>query len=92
MFIAIISWILFGLAVGALAKFLTPEADGGTFMMTSLLGVGGAFVGGFIAIVFGFDINNAGGAGFFTSLLMAVIGAIMLLVLYRLGTEWSLDT
>jgi uncharacterized membrane protein YeaQ/YmgE (transglycosylase-associated protein family) len=90
MFIAILSWILFGLAVGIIAEFLMPEGNSGDFTMTILLGIGGAIVGGIVAIIFGFGINEAGMFGFIMSLLMAVIGSTMLLILYRLGTGSSL--
>ena len=50
----IISWIVFGLLVGILAKFVMPGDDGGGFIKTTLLGVAGALVGGFIATAIGF--------------------------------------
>lgn len=90
MFIAILSWILFGLAVGIIAKFLMPEGNAGDITMTILLGVGGAIVGGIIAIIFGFSINEVGEFGFIVSLLMAFIGAVFLLVLYRVGISNTL--
>ena len=76
-----IVWILLGLVVGVIAKFLMPGKDPGGFIITILLGIAGAFVGGFVSsalgwgTVTGFDIR---------SLLIAVLGAIALLVVYRL--------
>ncbi len=92
MFIAILSWILFGVLVGIIAKFLMPEGNGGDFTMMILLGIGGAIVGGIITIILGYSINDTGEFGFTMSIFMAVIGAVLLLVLYRLGTAISLTT
>jgi len=78
----ILSWIIFGLIAGAVAKLLMPGRDPGGWIVTMLLGIAGAFVGGFIgrAIwgspgVTGFDLSSFG---------LAVLGAIVLLALYRL--------
>lgn len=77
----ILSWIIFGLLAGIIAKFLMPGRDGGGFIMTILLGIAGAFVGGWVGThlgfgtVTGFNINS-----FFT----AVVGALALLFVYRL--------
>jgi uncharacterized membrane protein YeaQ/YmgE (transglycosylase-associated protein family) len=75
-----ITWIILGLIVGVIAKFIMPGKDPGGFIITILLGIAGAFVGGFIATrigfgsVTGFDIR---------SLIIAVIGAFILLAIYR---------
>ncbi|MGI8668734.1 MAG: GlsB/YeaQ/YmgE family stress response membrane protein [Aridibacter sp.] len=87
---AILSWILFGLAVGIIANFLMPEGNERDLTMTILLGIGGAIVGGIIAIIFGYGINDNGEFGFIVSLLMAIVGAVSLLVLYRVGISNSL--
>lgn len=75
----VIGWIIFGLIVGAVAKLLMPGRDPGGFIITMLLGMAGAVLGGFI----GRSLNWYGpndGAGFFMSLL----GAVLLLALYRM--------
>ena len=74
----VLGWILFGLVVGIVAKFLTPGRDPGGFILTTLLGVAGALLGGYIGRLLGFYGPNQA-AGF----LMAVLGAIVLLLIYR---------
>jgi uncharacterized membrane protein YeaQ/YmgE (transglycosylase-associated protein family) len=75
-----ISWIVLGLVVGVIAKFLMPGRDPGGFIVTTLLGIAGAFVGGYIGTTFGFGSVT----GFdFRSLVIAVAGAVLLLVVYR---------
>jgi len=60
--IAILSWIVFGLVVGIIAKLLMPGNDPGGFIVTVLLGIAGALVGGFIGRAFGFyGPNEAAG-------------------------------
>lgn len=83
----ILSWIVFGLIAGVIAKWLMPGKDGGGFIMTILLGVGGAFLGGWlgqelgIGREFGFGtVNGFNLASFFT----AIIGALALLFVYRM--------
>jgi uncharacterized membrane protein YeaQ/YmgE (transglycosylase-associated protein family) len=75
----IIGWILFGLVVGAIAKFLMPGRDPGGWIVTILLGIAGSFVGGFLASMIGGGRDNqtAGWIG-------SIIGAIVLLFIYRL--------
>ena len=75
----ILSWILFGLVVGIIAKLLMPGRDPGGFIVTILLGIAGALVGGFIGRAMGFYGQNQG-AGW----LMSILGAIILLALYRM--------
>jgi uncharacterized membrane protein YeaQ/YmgE (transglycosylase-associated protein family) len=79
-----IAWILFGLLVGIVAKLLMPGRDPGGFIITILLGVGGALVGGYIGRFFGWYGENEP-AGF----IMAVAGALILLIAYRFLTEPS---
>jgi uncharacterized membrane protein YeaQ/YmgE (transglycosylase-associated protein family) len=74
----ILGWIVFGLIVGALAKLVMPGKDPGGFVVTALLGIVGALVGGFVGRALGLYGPNDP-AGF----VMALIGAILLLVLYR---------
>ncbi len=74
----ILGWILFGLVVGIVAKFLMPGRDPGGFIVTILLGIVGALLGGFLGRSVGW-YQQGEPAGF----LMAVLGAIILLVIYR---------
>jgi uncharacterized membrane protein YeaQ/YmgE (transglycosylase-associated protein family) len=77
----IIAWIVVGLIAGALAKFILPGDDPGGIIVTILIGIAGAFVGGF---VFGL-VGGTGMTGFsIWSIIVATIGAIILLLLYRL--------
>lgn len=79
---AILSWILFGLVVGIIAKLLMPGRDPGGFIVTILLGIAGALVGGFIGRAMGF-YGQGQGAGW----LMSILGAIVLLFIYRLAVR-----
>ena len=75
----ILGWILFGLVVGALAKLVMPGRDPGGIIVTMLLGIAGAVLGGFTGRALGlYGPNEA--AGF----LMSFIGAVLLLFLYRM--------
>lgn len=75
----IIAWIFFGLIVGAVAKFLMPGRDPGGIIVTILLGIAGALVGGFVGRALGW-YGPEDAAGW----LMSIAGAILLLLLYRL--------
>jgi uncharacterized membrane protein YeaQ/YmgE (transglycosylase-associated protein family) len=75
----ILSWILFGLVVGVIAKLLMPGRDPGGFIITMLLGIAGALIGGFSGRAMGFYGPNEG-AGW----LMSILGAVILLALYRM--------
>jgi uncharacterized membrane protein YeaQ/YmgE (transglycosylase-associated protein family) len=75
----ILGWILFGLVVGALAKLVMPGRDPGGFIVTILLGIAGALLGGFIGRAMGF-YREGEPAGW----VMAFLGAVLLLFLYRL--------
>jgi len=73
-------WMLFiGLIVGALAKLVMPGRDPGGILVTMLLGIVGALVAGFVGRILGF-YEPGQSAGF----IMSTLGAILLLVLYRL--------
>ena len=74
----IIGWILFGLVVGIVAKFLMPGRDPGGFILTAILGIVGALVGGFVGRLIGWY-----GEGNPVGFVMAVIGSIILLAVYR---------
>jgi uncharacterized membrane protein YeaQ/YmgE (transglycosylase-associated protein family) len=75
----VIGWIVFGLVVGALAKLVMPGRDPGGIIVTILLGVAGALLGGFIGRAMGL-YGPGDAAGF----LMSFLGAVILLVLYRM--------
>jgi uncharacterized membrane protein YeaQ/YmgE (transglycosylase-associated protein family) len=78
---SILSWIMLGLVVGAVAKFIMPGKDPGGLIATVLIGVAGAMLGGAVGTrlgwgeVTGFDLR---------SLAVATAGAVALLILYRL--------
>jgi len=74
-----LGWIVFGLIVGIIAKLLMPGRDPGGFIVTILLGIAGALLGGFLGRSLGWYGPNDN-AGF----LMSVLGAIVLLALYRM--------
>ncbi len=76
----IISWIVFGLIAGVIAKMIHPGKDPGGFILTILIGIAGAMIGGFISTslgfgdVSGFDLRSMG---------IAIGGAFLLLFGYR---------
>jgi uncharacterized membrane protein YeaQ/YmgE (transglycosylase-associated protein family) len=76
---SILIWIVFGLVVGVIAKLLMPGKDPGGFIVTTLLGIAGALLGGFIGRAMGFYAENQS-AGW----LMSIGGAILLLAIYRM--------
>ena len=77
----IFTWILLGLVVGALAKFVMPGDDPGGIIVTILIGIAGAFLGGFIGTTLG--IGTVTGFNMM-SILLAIGGSVILLVIYRL--------
>ena len=76
----ILSWILLGLIVGVLAKWIMPGDDPGGTIITILLGIAGAFVGGFLATLIGLGTVDGFNVG---SLLIAIGGSLLLLWVYR---------
>jgi uncharacterized membrane protein YeaQ/YmgE (transglycosylase-associated protein family) len=76
----IISWIIMGLIVGVVAKFIMPGKDPGGFIVTILLGIAGAFFGGYIGSILGFGAVTGFNLG---SLLLSIGGAVLILILYR---------
>jgi len=80
----ILAWILFGLVVGIIAKLLMPGRDPGGFIITILLGIAGALLGGFLGRTMGF-YGPSQGAGW----LMSILGAIVLLAIYRMMVRRS---
>ncbi len=80
---AIIGWIIFGLIAGAIAKMLMPGRDPGGWIVTMLLGIAGAVVGGFIGhALWGSPGVNGWDIGSFA---LAIVGAIILLAIYRMA-------
>lgn len=75
----VIGWIVFGLIVGVIAKLVMPGRDPGGIIVTMLLGICGALLGGFIGRALGWYGPNDG-AGF----LMSLLGAVLLLFVYRM--------
>jgi len=75
---SVIGWIIFGLIVGIVAKFVMPGRDPGGFIVTVLLGVAGALLGGYLGRAVGL-YQEGDPVGF----IMAVVGSIVLLILYR---------
>ncbi|UGS47991.1 GlsB/YeaQ/YmgE family stress response membrane protein [Kosakonia cowanii] len=78
----ILAWILFGLIGGVIAKFIMPGRDGGGFILTCVLGIVGAVVGGWLATMFGYGGDITGFN--MHSFIVAVIGAIVVLAVFRL--------
>lgn len=76
----ILSWVIFGLIAGAIAKFLHPGDDPGGIIVTIIIGILGAVVGGYIATLLGWGAVDGFNPGSFA---IAVLGAILLLFLYR---------
>ena len=76
----ILGWIVFGLVVGAVAKLLMPGRDGGGIIVTTILGIVGALIGGFIGQALGL-YGPGDAAGF----LMALVGAVIVLSIYRVS-------
>jgi uncharacterized membrane protein YeaQ/YmgE (transglycosylase-associated protein family) len=78
----IIGWILLGLLAGIIAKVLLPGDDPGGFIVTTLIGIAGALLGGFLARAL--DIGDPIDEFFdISTWLAAIIGAIVLLLIYR---------
>jgi uncharacterized membrane protein YeaQ/YmgE (transglycosylase-associated protein family) len=78
----VLGWIFFGLIVGAIAKLLMPGRDPGGILVTILLGIVGAVIGGFLGRALGF-YGPDDPAGF----LMSLLGAIALLAVYRMAVR-----
>ena len=76
----IVSWLVLGLVVGVLAKWIMPGRDPGGLLVTIGIGIAGAFVGGFLASALGFGTVTGFNIG---SLVIATGGAVLLLFGYR---------
>ena len=77
---SIVLWIVFGLVVGVIAKLLTPEREPSGFILTIMLGVAGALVGGFLGRALDLYTSTQSTGGFF----MSILGAVILLGIYNL--------
>ena len=76
----ILGWIVFGVIVGLIAKLLMPGRDPGGFIITMLLGIVGAVVGGFVGRALGmYQPNEPAG------LIMSIVGAVVVLAIYRMA-------
>jgi uncharacterized membrane protein YeaQ/YmgE (transglycosylase-associated protein family) len=81
---SILAWIVLGLIAGAIAKAIMPGNDPGGIIVTILIGIVGAFLGGFLGnLIAGTGLNGFS----LWSILLAVVGAIALLWIYRLATR-----
>ncbi len=79
--ISIISWVIIGLIAGILGKLIMPGRDPGGFLLTIIIGMAGALIGGFLVRLLG----GVGITGFNAwSILVAILGAVTLLAVYRL--------
>ncbi len=76
----IISWIVLGLIAGVLAKLIMPGKDSGGLIVTMLLGIAGAFVGGWAGSFFGLGSTGSFNVG---SILTATAGALLILFVYK---------
>ncbi|MDT0436474.1 MULTISPECIES: GlsB/YeaQ/YmgE family stress response membrane protein [Streptomyces] len=81
----IIAWIVIGLLAGAIAKLLLPGKDPGGIIVTMLIGIAGGLLGGWLGkVIFGVDSID----GFFnlSTWVAAIVGSLILLILYRVLT------
>ena len=81
----ILAWIILGLIAGAIAKAIMPGRDPGGFIVTALIGIVGAVIGGFLGNMI-FGIGGVSGVDI-RSILIAVVGALLLLWIYRMATR-----
>ena len=86
MITALLFWIIVGLVAGALAKFAMPAPDPGGVIVTIIIGIAGAVLGGFLLSLLGIG-GGAGSGGWIFSIVAGVIGAVTLLAIYRLGAN-----
>lgn len=84
----IIAWIILGLIAGVIAKWLMPGRDPGGIIITALLGIAGALLGGWLGKVL-FDVDSVDGFFHLSTWIAAIVGALILLLLYRLVTGGS---
>jgi uncharacterized membrane protein YeaQ/YmgE (transglycosylase-associated protein family) len=80
----ILAWIVLGLIAGAIAKAIMPGKDPGGILVTMLIGIVGAFIGGFLGnLITGRGVDGLS----IWSILLAVVGALVLLWIYRMTTR-----
>lgn len=86
--ISLLIWLVLGFVVGYLAKLIMPGPDGGGVILTTILGIVGAVVGGFVGSLFGYPMVSSFDniAGTIPSFIFSIIGAIVVLALFRLAT------
>ena len=80
---ALLFWIIVGLIAGALAKFIMPGDDPGGIIITIIIGIAGAVLGGWLLSLLGIGAG-AGSGGWIFSIIAGFIGAVILLAIYRL--------
>ena len=89
MITALIFWVIVGLIAGALAKWVMPGPDPGGIIVTIIIGIVGAVLGGWLLHLIGIG-GGAGSGGFIFSIVAGVIGAIILLAIYRVVANRAL--
>ena len=77
----LIYWLLIGLAAGALAKMITPQEEKKGWISSLIIGIAGSLVGGFLSRIIG--LNRILGSSLISSLIIATLGAILLLFIYH---------
>ncbi|MBA2334258.1 MAG: GlsB/YeaQ/YmgE family stress response membrane protein [Pyrinomonadaceae bacterium] len=91
---SLLIWLILGFLAGYLAKIIMPGPDGGGVILTTILGIVGAVVGGYVGTLFGSPMassfDNIGGS--LLSFIFSIIGAIVVLAIYRLATGRSVST
>ncbi|WP_030208978.1 GlsB/YeaQ/YmgE family stress response membrane protein [Streptomyces sp. NRRL S-87] len=80
---SIIGWIILGLLAGIIAKFLMPGRDPGGIILTTLIGIVGALLGGWLGKVI-FDVDSIDGFFELSTWIAAIVGSLVLLAVYRL--------
>lgn len=85
----ILAWAVMGLIAGAIAKAIMPGKDPGGIIVTMLIGIVGAVLGGFLGNIIGWGSVNQFD---FRSLIIAVVGAVLLLWIYRMATKGRAGT
>ena len=86
MITALLFWIVVGLVAGALAKLVMPGPDPGGVVVTIVVGVAGAVLGGWLLSLAGIG-GGAGSGGWMFSIVAGFIGAVILLAVYRLSAR-----
>jgi uncharacterized membrane protein YeaQ/YmgE (transglycosylase-associated protein family) len=79
----IIGWIILGLLAGAIAKAIMPGRDPGGILVTMVIGIVGAVLGGFLGSAL-FDVDPIDGFFDFSTWVAAIVGALIVLIIYRL--------